>query len=232
MTRWTLVSALNSDSTISAQQALAELCQAYWYPLYVYVRCRGSSAEDAEDMTQAFFQAIIAKKSLSAAAREKGKLRSFLLGALKNFMVDEYRKQNRQKRGGGLQVLSIDQELAENRYQNEPVDSLTPESIFDRRWAMTILDRVQGDLQKEYDERGKSHHFAVLGEYIAWNDTSRPQEEAARELEMSEPAFRSAVVRVRKKYRKLLRLHVADTVSCEEEVDQELTELMETLRSA
>ena len=141
-TRWTLVAALKSESEGQAQAAMGQLCQTYWYPLYAFVRRKGYSAEDAEDLTQGFFQNLISHESLSSAAQEKGKLRSFLLGSLKNFLASQYQRDNRQKRGGGQHVLSIDQEMAEHRYQNEPSDNMTPEVLFDRRWAMTMPQMI------------------------------------------------------------------------------------------
>lgn len=226
------MAALKSESEDQAQAAMAQLCQTYWYPLYAFVRRKGYSAEDSEDLTQGFFQNLISRESLSTAAKEKGKLRSFLLGSLKNFLAGQYQRENRQKRGGGTQILSIDQELAEHRYQNEPHDDLSPEVLFDRRWAMTILDNVYASLEKEYADRDKQAHFKVLSGYLSWNDHDRPQAEAAAELEMTEPAFRAAVVRIRKRYRKLLREQISDTVVSEKEVEPELTELMQALRAA
>ena len=211
------MAALTSESEDEAQAAMGQLCQTYWYPLYAFVRRKGYRAEDAENLTQSFFQSLISHESLNNATQEKGKLRSFLLGSLKNFLASQYQRDNRQKRGGGQQVLSIDQEMAEHRYQNEPVDNMTPEVLFDRRWAMTILDNVYAVLTREDEDRGKSEQFEVLSSYLSWNDSDRPQAEAAAELGMSEPAFRAAVVRIRRRFRKLLREQVADTVISEDQ---------------
>lgn len=181
-----------------------------------------------------------ADRLLSSASRTLLPLRTTKSSPLRNTWVTsgpksiwfQYQRDNRQKRGGGQQVLSIDQEMAEHRYQNEPTDNVTPEVLFNRRWAMMILDNVYALLTKEYEDRGKSEHFQVLSGYLSWNDSDRPQAEAAAGLGMTEPAFRAAVVRIRKRYRNLLREQVADTVISENQVESELTELMQALRAA
>ena len=153
-TRWSVVLAAGADPSEQADRALAELCANYWYPLYAYVRRRGYEAEDARDLTQAFFAKLLEKKSLAAADPARGRFRSFLLTSMKNFLASEWRRQATLKRGGDEEVLSIDYEGAEHRYRVEPAHAFTPEAIYERRWALALLERAVDDVQKRYAGRG------------------------------------------------------------------------------
>src|SRR5579863_7427661 len=165
-THWTLVlHAGRSDST-AAREALAQLCQTYWYPLYAYVRRRGYSPEDAEDLTQGFFARLLKLDSLAEVRRERGKFRSFLLASLNHFLSDAWDRQRAQKRGQG-RVISLDATLAEERWSREPADTLTPEKLFERKWARTLLDSVVRGLQREHESEGKGALFLALRFSIA-----------------------------------------------------------------
>ena len=226
-TRWTRVMSLRGDDEDAAQEAMAEICRIYWYPIYAFIRHRGNSAHDAEDLTQGFFSHIIEKKQLDRADRERGKLRSFLLLVAKSYMSDEYKKSSAQKRGGGIADISIDAEEAERRYSVEPVDSLTPEKLFERHWALSLLDQVTASLKQEYVSRNKGAQFEVLSRYLSWNSGEASYKEAAAEAELSEEAMRAAVSRMRKRYRVLLRDTIADTINTEEDdVDEEIRALL------
>ena len=227
-TRWTVVlTAGRSDST-HARDALAQLCQTYWYPLYAYVRRRGHSPEDAEDLTQEFFARLLEKDSLAHITRDKGKFRSFLLTAMNHFLVDEWKRAQAQKRGGA-QVVSLDAGEAETRYRHEPVDPLTAERIYERNWALALLDAVFLRLQREYEAAGKGALFGEIKFCLTGERSAVPYVELAERLKMPENTVKTAVHRLRQRYRELLRAEVADTVSSADEVEAELRELFRTV---
>jgi len=227
-TQWTIVlNAGRSDST-GARNALAELCQTYWYPLYAYVRRRGVSPADAEDLTQGFFARLLELNSLAAVRREKGKFRSFLLASLNHYLSDEWDRQRAQKRGQG-RVISLEAGVAEARWSREPADSLTPERLFERKWAMTLLEAVVHRLQREYESAGKGPLFLALRFSIAGEKAEEPYTKLAADLGLSEPALRVAVHRLRRRYRQLLRDEIARTVVTEAEIDDEIRHLYRAL---
>jgi RNA polymerase sigma factor (sigma-70 family) len=227
-TQWTMVlNAARSDST-SARNSLAQLCQGYWYPLYAYVRRRGISPEDAEDLTQGFFARLLKLDSLADVRHEKGKFRSFLLASLNHYLSDAWDRQRAQKRGQGL-VISLDANLAEERFSREPADTLTPEKLFERKWAMTLLEAVVQRLQREYEFAGKGPLFLALRFSITGEKAEEPYAKLSAELGMSEPALRVAVHRLRQRYRQLLRDEIARTVATEAEVDGEIQDLYRAL---
>jgi RNA polymerase sigma-70 factor (ECF subfamily) len=210
-TQWSLVrKAAGTDS--SARLALEKLCQAYWYPLYAFVRRTGSSPHDAEDATQGFFLHLIDKGALAKVDQELGTFRSFLLAALKNFMSHEREKANAQKRGGGQTPVALDAHSAEERYALEPKDSLSPDRLYDRRWALTLLERTQLRLRHEYLAGGKGELFDTLAR-----------------LGMTEGALKTAVHRLRDRYRATLRSEVAETVADPADIEEELRFLIESL---
>jgi RNA polymerase sigma-70 factor (ECF subfamily) len=226
-TQWTMVlNAAGGDST-RAREALQQLCRTYWYPLYAYARRRGQSPEDAEDSTQGFFARLLELDSLADVRREKGKFRSFLLASLNHYLSDEWDRARAQKRGKG-QVISLDARLAEERWNREPPDALTPEKLFERKWAMALLDSVVQRLQREYDSAGKSALFMALRFSIA-GEAVKPYAELSSELGMAEPALRVAAHRLRQRYRQLLREEIARTVATEAEVDGEIQHLFQVL---
>ena len=225
-TRWTRVVALRSGDEEQAQQALAELCTLYWPPLYSYFRRQGRAPEDAQDLTQGLFQQLISHDNLLKVEAEKGKLRTFLLAAAKNFLISQHRKENRLKRGGDNIPISLDGEDPESYYARAcAFDDLTPEKMFDRQWATVTLDSVRVSLAQEYANRGRGKQFAVFEQFLSWNESKKPYPEAAPEAGLSEQAFRAAIMRMRKRYRLLLRERIADTVCEGEDIDSEIRHL-------
>ena len=161
-THWSVVLTAGGSDTTRARDTLARLCQTYWYPLYAYIRRRGHSPHDAQDLTQAFFAQLLERQSLAAADPERGRFRSFLLGAMNHFLVNEWQKAHAQKRGGGSQTLSLDLAAAEERFDLEPADNSTPDRVFEKQWAMTLLGEVLNRLDAEYRREGKGGLFAAL----------------------------------------------------------------------
>ena len=229
-TRWSQVVAAGrpTDST-HARAALEQLCQSYWYPLYAYVRRQGHAPHDAQDLTQAFFARLLERNALGAADRERGRFRSFLLATLKNFLRDEWDKLRAQKRGGGQAVISLDAGDAESRYALEPADTLTADRIFERRWAMLLLDRALERLRAEHETAGKLAQFEPLKASLAGSRESQPYSELATQLGLSEGAVKVAVHRLRQRYREVIRAEIAETVASEAEVESELRHLMAAL---
>jgi RNA polymerase sigma factor (sigma-70 family) len=213
-----------------AATALDELCRAYWFPLYVYVRRRGASPEDAEDLTQGYFAALIERGYLTQVDRERGKLRSFLLTTIKHYLADEWDKTRTLKRGHGQRLVSIDAASAEERYAMEPADEASPDRLFDRRWALTLLDNVLAALRADYANAGQERMFDGLKKFLAWNSATEAYRETAAELGMKENAVRVAVFRLRRRYGDLLREQVADTVTSPDEVPAELEHLLALMR--
>lgn len=228
-THWSIVLSAGQSDTTRAQNALSKLCQTYWYPLYAYVRGRGHSREDAQDLTQEFFARLLEKNWIGSADREKGRFRSFLLTAMKRFLADEWDKARAQKRGGGLPLLSLQFDTAETRLSHEPADEVTPEQSFERRWVLTLLDEVLKRLRTEYEQEGNAELFAELNPCLVGDRTSLPYAELAKKLTLSESAVKSAVHRLRQRYRKLLRGEIAQTVADPGEVDEELRHLFAVL---
>jgi RNA polymerase sigma factor (sigma-70 family) len=224
-THWTMVlHAGRSDST-AAREALAQLCQTYWYPLYAYVRRRGNSPEDAEDLTQGFFARLLELGSLAEVSREKGRFRSFLLASLNHYLSDAWDRARAQKRGHG-RVISLDARQAEERLSREPADTLTPEKLFERKWAMAVLEAVVRRLQRDYESAGKEPLFLAL-RFSITGEAEEPYAKLSAELGMSEPALRVAAHRLRQRYRQVLRDEIAQTVTTEAEVDGEIQHLFQ-----
>jgi RNA polymerase sigma-70 factor (ECF subfamily) len=221
-----ILQAGRSDSS-AARDALAQLCQTYWYPLYAYVRRRGNSPEDAEDLTQGFFGRLLELGSLADVNREKGKFRSFLLASLNHYLSDAWDRARAQKRGQG-RVISLDARQAEDRLSREPADALTPEKLFERKWALSLLEVVVQRLQHEYESAGKEALFLAMRFSIA-GEAEEPYAKLSAELGLSEPALRVAVHRLRQRYRQLLRAEIARTVATEAEVDDEIQHLFQAL---
>jgi RNA polymerase sigma-70 factor (ECF subfamily) len=217
-----------SDTT-RAQEALAKLCQTYWYPLYAYVRRRGHSPEDAQDLTQEFFARLLEKNWVGNADQTKGRFRSFLLSAMNHFLADEWDKARAQKRGGGVPLMPLQFDTAETRYSREPADSTTPERSFERRWALTILDEVLHRLRSEYQQEGKADLFADLHPCLVGERTAQPYAELAVKLGVCEGTVKAAVHRLRQRYRQLLRDEIANTVAEADEVDEELRHMFAVL---
>ncbi len=211
-----------------ARAALATLCQTYWYPLYAYVRHRGRSPHDAQDLTQAFFVHLLEKNALCHIQREGGKFRSYLLTALNHFLVDEWKKARAQKRDVG-QVVSLDAQEAETRFGREPADIATPERLFQQNWALALLDSVYERLRLEYEGGGKARLFEELRFCLTGERSSLPYVELAKRLKLTESAVKVTVHRLRQRYRGLLREEVAHTVASKDEIEDELRSLFRAL---
>jgi DNA-directed RNA polymerase specialized sigma24 family protein len=230
-TQWTVVLQAVDSGSPEAARALAELCGAYWYPIYAFVRRKGHAPHDAQDLTQEFFARLIEKNSVGSADRSKGRFRSFLLGALEHFLAKEWRDARRLKRGGGRALLSLDEESAEARYRLEPADPATPERLFERRWALTLLEHSLERLGHECAAEGKGRLFEAVKGLLAGERTPGGYPVLARELGMSEGALMTAVHRLRKRYGNLLRDEIARTVSGPDEIEAELRQLFAALAS-
>jgi RNA polymerase sigma-70 factor (ECF subfamily) len=229
-THWSLVLSAGQSVSKEANQALEILCRSYWYPLYAYVRRKGYGPHAAQDLTQEFFARLLARNYLSVADRNKGKFRSFLLGCLEHFLAREWTRAHAQKRGGGQALFSLDQIDAENRYLREPVDELTPEKIFDRRWATTLLDQAMARLREECLASQKSDLFEKTQNYLSGEKSEASYAALAAPLGMSEGAIKVAVHRMRQRYGELVRDEITQTVATPGEVDEELRYLFAVLR--
>jgi RNA polymerase sigma-70 factor (ECF subfamily) len=219
-TRWTLVVSAGAPDRKEARSALVSLCEGYWYPLYAYLRRRGYPADQAQDFTQDFFMHVLEGRYLDRADPEKGRFRSFLLTSLKFFVADQADRRRAQKRGGGV-VVALDSSSGEERYQREPAHHETPERIFERRWALSVLDRVVEKLREEFVHHGRPEHFERLKVFLLGHSDA-PYAALAREMNTSEGALKVAIHRLRKRYRELFRQEIADTVADPAEVESEL----------
>lgn len=229
-TRWSLIAQARSPQKAEAHAALERLCAAYWYPLYAYVRRCGQSHDDALDVTQGFFAKIIERDLFAGADPERGKLRTFLLVAMQNFLREHLRHASRQKRGGGATTLSIDEALAENRYAAEPADRLTPEAIYNRRWALTLLEETMSALREEYEQQGKAEVFAALKPILA-DPRAVSFAEIGATLGISEGAARVAAFRLRQRYRARLLECVSESLEnpTPEAIEEEISALFRAL---
>ena len=228
-TRWSVVLTAGRGDSTRAQDALAQLCQAYWYPLYAYARRRGSSPPDAQDLTQEFFARLLEGNWVAQADRERGRFRSFLLTAMKHFMANEWNKAQTQKRGGGQALLSLDEQDAEGRYRLEPAERVTPESLFERRWALTLLESVLKRLEAEYRREGREDWMEALRPALTTGGEGLNYAELAQQFKTTEAAARVAVHRLRHRYRQLIRAEVANTVASPGEVEAEMHHLFQVL---
>ena len=224
-TRWSVVLAAAGD----AQDALATLCRAYWYPLYAFLRRQGLSTHDAEDVTQGFFAHLLERDALAKVDRAKGRFRTFLLASLKHFLAGERDRANAQKRGGGKPVISLDACEAEERYALEPRDELSPDKLFDRRWAIAVIEQALARLGAEYSDGEKGGLFSALKPLLTAPASARPYAEIGAEFGMNEGAVKVSVHRLRQRYGAALRAEIAETVGTEEEVDEELRHLLDVL---
>ena len=229
-THWSVVLLARRSDTVRAEPALAELCRVYWYPLYAYVRRLGRSAEDAQDLTQEFFARLIERHWLDKVDQDRGRFRSFLLSAFKHFLAGEWHHDRAAKRGGGQALLSLDAVVAEDRYALEPLNPMTPEAIYDRRWALTVLDQVLARLEAEQRIAGHANRFAALKDCLLGEPEATTLVELAARLDLTEAALKSIVRRLRERYRVLLRGEIAETVDGSEKVDEELRSLLAALR--
>jgi RNA polymerase sigma-70 factor (ECF subfamily) len=228
-THWSLVIGAGRAGSREADDALSKLCQRYWYPLYAYVRRRVRDVSEAQDLTQEFFARLLEKNAIAAASRERGRFRGFLLSAMKNFLANEWDKAKAAKRGGGRAQISLELDTAESKLSLEPAHDLTPERLYERQWALTLLELVVARLEAEFAAAGKSHQFEILKPALTGGRAAIDYSSAARDLEMSEDAARQAAHRMRRRYREILRDELAQTVAEPAEVDDEIRDLFATL---
>jgi RNA polymerase sigma-70 factor (ECF subfamily) len=229
-THWSLVVAVNPDeaSRSRARKALEELCRAYWYPLYAFVRYRGYSSDEAQDLTQSFFARLIETHGFASADPERGRFRSYLLGAMKHFLANEWHRARAQKRGGCVTLIDLDALDAEARYALEPAQSDDPDAGFDREWAQETTARAMEKLRTESEARGKGEQFEGLKGSLTGDEPGRS--ETAARLGMTHGAVKTAVHRLRQRYRELLRAEIAETVTDSSDVDVEMRHLVAALR--
>lgn len=227
-TRWSIVVAAGAAEDTEGHAALESLCRAYWYPLYAFERRGGTPAADAQDMVQGFFAELLEKDYLRQADRERGRFRTFLLAAFRHYASKERERARALKRGGGRRLLPLDFEDGESRYLREPADARTPETVYERRWALTLLDETLGRLRQEHDLAGRGDLFQALRGTLSGGDAP-PYAEIGRRLSMSEGAVKVAVHRLRRRYREVLRALIAETVAEPSAVDDEIRHLLAAL---
>jgi RNA polymerase sigma factor (sigma-70 family) len=229
-THWSLVLAATQPDSTEARAALARLCEAYWYPLYAYIRRRGHDPEQAKDLTQELFARLIEKQYLQAADRQRGRFRTFLLACAQHFLSNEAKKEKTLKRGGAYQIIALEDAMAEDRYGAEPVDEMSPERLFERRWALTMLDQTMEELKQEFAQAGKAAHFDILQVFLSGSkEAPASYAEIGVQLDLSEGAARQASFRMRARYGELLRQRVAQTVASPRELEDEMKHLMAAL---
>ena len=221
-TRWSVVLAAADHERPEAAQALETLCRAYWYPLYAFVRRQGHSPHDAEDLLQGFFARFLEKHYLGDVDQGKGRFRSFLLSALRHYLANEWDKAKAVKRGGRVELLSLEGETAESRYWEEPASELTPQRLYEQRWACVLLERVMARLQHDVDAAGKGPPFEALKRFLLGDDRSASYADLAAQHGTSEGALKMKVQRLRLRYQRLLREEIAHTVARPEEVEDEI----------
>lgn len=229
-TRWSVVLAAQDKSSPDSAAALETLCRAYWYPLYAYVRGSGRSPQDAQDLTQEYFARLLAQDWLRVVLPEKGRFRTFLLVTMKRFLTNEWHRDTARKRGAGVTPLSLDTQVAEHRFAAEP--PLTPDALYERRWAMTLLDDALNRLQGEFTRMAREHEFACLKEWLTAERGGIPYEQIAAALGITEGAARVAVHRMRKRFRELFRQTIAETVDAAGDVDAEMRHVVGVLSRA
>jgi RNA polymerase sigma-70 factor (ECF subfamily) len=224
-THWTVVLAAGQRHTSQSDGALEELCRTYWFPLYAYVRRSGHMKEDAEDLVQAFFARFLAKNYLAGVSAERGRFRAFLLASLKHFLINEWKKSQRLKRGGGDATLSLDWKTADTQFQVAATAEPSPDKAFDREWALALLAKVIERLRAECESNGKAKLFEQLKIFLTAGKGALSHADAAKKLGMDETAVRVAVHRLRKRYRQLLRDEISQTLADESQVDEEMRAL-------
>lgn len=230
-TRWSIIAAARGNDPHAARAALSTLCEAYWYPLYAFIRRWGADPESARDLTQAFFASLLERRDIEQVRPERGRFRTFLLASLKHFLLNDAARGRAAKRGGGTTPMPLTFDDAEGRYEFEPADVATPETLYERRWALTVLERVVSTVQAKWQQSGRGTEFDLLKTTLLGERPAGGYAAAAHQLGRSEGAVKVAVHRLRKAFRAELRAAIADTVSDPDEVDEELKYLERTLRS-
>lgn len=229
-TQWSQVLAARDGNDSEARRALESLCQTYWQPLYAYIRRQGSDPEEARDLTQAYFAEFLDKDFLSHVDPEKGRFRAFLLASLRNFLSKQRDTERTLKRGGNVTTLSIDVEAAEGSYALQAVNTMTPEDLFEHRWAMTVLDRAIDRLRQTYFSAGNEKVFEALRPYLTSPEPDLPYKEVGARLDMSEGSVKTAIHRMRKRFGDCLRSELGNTVDNQTEIDSEVRYLLTVVR--
>ena len=230
-THWSVVLAAGNIQSPESARALENLCRAYWFPLYAYIRRQGTNPHEAQDLTQGFFEHLLQKKALAAVQPEKGKFRSFLLASLNNFLNNERDKARRLKRGGGAEIISLEADATEERYAAGLLHSESPEKVFERRWAQAVVEQVAKRLAAELQAAGLANRFEILKDFLMGDPGNISYEDAAMKLGMSVSAVTSAIHRLRARFRELFRAEIANTVETPAEIDDEIRHLAAALGS-
>ncbi len=228
-TRWSVVLTAGHGSSRDSRQALESLCKTYWYPLYAYVRRRVKDVNEAQDLTQAFFAELLEKNYVDSATPDRGRFRAFLLTAFKHFLSKQWSRAKAQKRGGGRAPIPLDFESADARCRIEPCAGLTAEQLYDRQWAVTLLDQIMERLESEFVRAGKAKLFEQLRGFIIGESSGTTYATVATRLQTTEAATKMAAHRMRHRYRELLREEIAQTVGGPGEVDDEIRKLFDAL---
>jgi RNA polymerase sigma-70 factor (ECF subfamily) len=228
-TQWSLVVAAGGDDSAAARPALAALCEAYWYPLYAYVRRWGAGPDDACDLTQAFLTSLLERRDLRTVRQERGRFRSFLLASLQHFLANDAARRRTLKRGGGVIPVPLVPDEAEGRYRVEPAAAATPESLYERRWALTVIDRVLDDLRSEWKGEGRVEEFEQLKACLLGQAPAGGYAAVAVRLQTSEGAVKAAVHRLRRRFQERLRRDISRTVADPADVDDEIRYLIRAL---
>lgn len=231
-TRWTLVLAAGDDVSPQGREALEQLCRGYWFPLYAYVRRRGHDADAAQDLVQGFFTRLLERNDLAGLTREGGKFRSFLLTALNHFLANEHERTQARKRGGGREFLSLDDDSAEDRYRREPAHTESPDRLFERQWALALMENALRRLAEEQLAGARAESFAALRPFLSREPEPGEYAALANQLGLTPGTLAVQVHRLRERYRQLVRAAVADTVDSPLEVDAEMRHLLAALHAA
>lgn len=228
-TRWSMVLRAGNQCLPESGEALEQLCRRYWYPLYTYIRRQGHTVHAAQDLTQGFFSRLLAGKGLDSVHPDKGRFRSFLTASLQHFLANERKHSGRHKRGGGKPHFSLETEAAESRYEDEPLDHLTPEKMFERRWAEVLLQCVLDRLKAEWERNDPARNFEDMKPFLLDGRGSARIADVAVRLGLTEVSLKWAVRRLRQRYREIFREEIAHTVSCPEDIDDEIRHLFTVL---
>lgn len=228
-TRWSLIVAAGSDDSSAAREALATLCETYWYPLYAYVRRRGAPADEARDLTQGFLTSLLERRDLERVDQTRGRFRAFLLASLQHFLANDAARTRAQKRGGGTTRLPLTLDTAEGRYRVEPEDTATPETLYERRWALTVIERVLARLRQDWEIGGRETDFDELKACLLGQHPAGGYAATAARLGTTEGALKTAVHRLRRQFQQALRQDIAETVSNPADIDDEIRYLVRAL---
>lgn len=228
-TRWSVILTALGDDFEQAERALAELCRVYWYPLYAYARRQGANEHDAQDLTQSFFESIIRRNDLNKGSPDKGRFRAWPLNCMKHFLLNEWKKAKRIRRGGEYHFVSLNADEAEDRYRKEPADNMSADRIYERRWALTVIENALDRLESEYAANGRESLYALIKGALTGGEEKTKYATTGEQAGLSEGGVKTAVHRMRKRYRELIRATVLETVSSASEADEELRHLMSVL---